>query len=334
MDALAAQSRTARPAWDARRQAWRVQVLGAGGARGRELTLALLAAGHPPANLALYGRRQRGLSWRGQRLCIEPLPELPPPAELVFLCTPAELSRELAPRLAARGARVIDLSGGLVPPREASLVLAELNAHALGAFTQELVLPLPSVALIAPALALLEHAVGLAEVDVCAVVAAASEGARGIMGLRRERAGSAPAEGAARLGTLRPAEQVLPGFEERLARELASLLGQPDLRIDAQAWVGDLERCDAFALKVLLHAPLEPEAARELLAAAPGLEVVPDGRAPEPARASGSGRIHVGRIRSGSRGPRSLCFSAAGDQLRAGSSLAALRVAARLPVAG
>jgi aspartate-semialdehyde dehydrogenase len=333
MDALVTPVKSAVD-WDGARRAWRVQILGAGGARGRELTVALLAAGHPPMRLALYGRARRGLSWRGQRLTIEPLPATPPSAELAFLCTPPEVSRELAPRLAARGARVIDLSGGLVPPRDGSLVLAEINGDALGAFTQELALPLPTTALIAPALAVLERAAGLAEVDLFAVVAAAGEGARGILGLRRERGGAPAADGETRLGELRAAERVLPGLEERLVRELRALLGQPDLLLDAHAWVGDLERCDAFALKVLLHAPLEAEAARELFEGAPGLVVEPGGATPEPARVTGSGRIHVGRIRPGSRGPRSLCFSAAGDQLRGGSSLAALRVAARLPAAG
>lgn len=320
--------------WDGLRAKWRVQVFGASGARGRELTLALLAAGHPPERLALYGRARRSLTWRGQHLSIQALPPRPPPAELAFLCTPPQLARELARDLAARGTRVIDLSGGLAAPRTGSLVLDELNGHTLGAFTEEIVLPLPTTALAAPPLALLERAAGLAEVDLFAVVAAASEGAEGILGLRSERRGTPATAGAERLGTLRPCARVLPGFEAGLVRELRTLLGQPELMLDVDAWVGDLERCDTLSFKVRLHAPLEPEAARELFEAAPGLCVEPDGRAPEAARCAGSGRIHLGRIRSGSRGPRSLCFSAAGDQLRVGSSLAALKVATRLPVAG
>jgi aspartate-semialdehyde dehydrogenase len=333
--------------WDAARARWRVQVYGAGGARGRELVRALLTCGHPPARLALFGRSARTLRWRDEVLVQAPIPAQVPAGELAFVCTPPELSRLLAPRLAARGLRVIDLSGGLRGSPDSALVLAGCNLGVegeldveLSAFTEQLALPLPSTALVAPVLALLERAVGLAEVDLFAVIAAAGAGAREVFALRAElcaraAAGGAPAfEAGARVGNLRPAEALHPGFEAELAAEIAALLGRDDLFLDVSAVAGDLERCDAFALKVLLHAPLAPEEAAELFAGSDALEAVAGGRAPSPAECAGSARIQVGRIRPGSRGPRSLCFSATGDQLRAGSSLAALRVAARLPVMG
>lgn len=326
--------------WDAGHARWNVQVYGAGGARGRELVRGLLQCGHPPGRLTLFGRSARQLRWHGQRLPIHALPPSPPRADLAFLCTPAELSRELAPRLAAHGTRVIDLGGGLRTRPGCTLALAELNGGALGAFTEELALPLPTTALIGPALALLEREVGLAEVDLFAVVGAAAEGAEGIFALRaelRERAasgGAASPRPEARIGNLRPGEVLLPGFEAEVARELRTLLAQPELLLDVDLQAGDLERCDAFALKVLLHAPLEPREARELFESSDSLAVVEDGRLLTPASSAGRSRLQVGRIRSGSRGPRSLCFSAAGDQLLAGSSCAALRVAARLPVGG
>lgn len=327
-------------AWDAAHARWSVQVFGAGGASGRELVRGLLECGHAPGRLTLFGRSARMLQWRGQRLPIHAQPASPPRADLAFLCTPPELSRELAPRLAERGTRVIDLGGGLCTRPGATLCLAEVNGAELGAFTEELALPLPTAALIAPALVRLEREVGLAEVDLFAVVGAAAAGAEGIFALRaelRERGaeGGTPSHAPeARVGNLRPGEVLRPGFEAELGRQLRTLLGQPELLLDVDLQAGDLERCDAFALKVLLHAPLEPQAARELFAASDSLQVVEDGRLLTPASSTGRTRLQVGRIRSGSRGPRSLCFSAAGDQLLAGSSCAALRVAARLPVGG
>jgi len=324
-------------AWDAAHAAWRIQVHGAGSARGRELVLALLAAGHPASRLKLYGRRARTLVGRDQRLAIEPLPSAPPPAELAFLCLPPELARRQSQALAARGTRVIDLASGSARRPEATLVLDERSGTDLGAFTTELVLPLASTALIAGPLAALDAAAGLAEVDLFAVVGAAALGATGILALRRELcavggAGGAPRRSAeARVGNLRPSETIRADFEGELTHELRTLLAQPELPLDAQAMAGDLERCDLFAVKALLHQPLDPEEARERFAAASGIALAADGGAPTPAASAGSATVQVGRIRSGSRGPRSLCFLAAGDQLVAGSAIAALRVAARLP---
>jgi N-acetyl-gamma-glutamyl-phosphate reductase len=94
-------------------------IVGASGYTGLELTR--LLARHPGVRLtALCSDR-----WSGERAGAR-LPLAGPAAELgylplaegekvdaavVFLATPAEVSAELAPRLLARGARVIDLSG-------------------------------------------------------------------------------------------------------------------------------------------------------------------------------------------------------------------------------
>jgi aspartate-semialdehyde dehydrogenase len=316
--------------WDAAHARWRVQVFGATGARGRELVLALLQAGHPPARLELYARGAHALAWRGTSLPVRPVPRALPRGELAFLCTPPGPARELSQRLV--GTRVVDVSGGL--RRDAAgLYLPGVNDGALGAFTEQLVLPLPSTALLAPALARVERAVGLAELDVFAVVAAAHGGAREMAALRAElaarSAGAPDAAGATRIGNLRPMASLQRDFEAEMAGELKHLLARPDLLVDVTAVAGDSERCDFFAVKALLHAPLDFEALEEVFADDETL-VVEAGAGPTPAAATGGLRLRVGRIRAGSRGPRSLCFSAAGDQLRAGSVQAALRLAARL----
>lgn len=96
-----------------------VAVVGASGYSGLELTR--LAARHPELRIAsLFSDR-----WAGEAAA-DRLP-LPAPAaslrysaladapgldaEIAFLATPAEVSLELAPKLLARGVRVVDLSG-------------------------------------------------------------------------------------------------------------------------------------------------------------------------------------------------------------------------------
>ena len=94
-------------------------VVGASGYSGLELTR--LLARHPHLRLtALLSDRWAGEA-AGARLPLEgpaaalrygPLSGAPEvDAELCFLATPAEVSADLAPRLLARGVRVVDLSG-------------------------------------------------------------------------------------------------------------------------------------------------------------------------------------------------------------------------------
>jgi N-acetyl-gamma-glutamyl-phosphate reductase len=96
-----------------------VALVGASGYTGLELTR--LLARHPRVRLAaLYSDRwadesaadRLPLAGDAARLRYLPLAEAErADAELAFLATPAEVSAELAPKLLAKGARVVDLSG-------------------------------------------------------------------------------------------------------------------------------------------------------------------------------------------------------------------------------
>src|SRR5512142_155583 len=94
-------------------------IVGASGYTGLELTR--LLARHPRLRLAaLYSDRWSDEAAGGRvpldgaaaALRYRPLAQAEKAdAEVVFLATPAEVSAELAPKLLAAGARVIDLSG-------------------------------------------------------------------------------------------------------------------------------------------------------------------------------------------------------------------------------
>jgi N-acetyl-gamma-glutamyl-phosphate reductase len=96
-----------------------VAIVGASGYSGLELTR--LLARHPSLRLAaLYSDRwaaelagaRVALSGPAAALPYRPLAEAPGvDAEIAFLATPAEVSADLAPKLLARGVRVVDLSG-------------------------------------------------------------------------------------------------------------------------------------------------------------------------------------------------------------------------------
>ncbi len=83
-----------------------------------------------------------------------------------------------------------------------------------------------------------------------------------------------------------------------------------------------------------VHATFEREvtaqAARAVLSAAPGVEVIDDlelGQYPTPADVVGTDPTYVGRIRQGLDDPRQLELFVCGDNLRKGAALNTLQIA-------
>jgi len=328
-------------AWDAAHRGLRVQVFGAGGAAGREITAALLARGHPRARLSLFGRRGRSLDWRGESVRISPVPAQLAWAELAFLCTPPDVAARLAPVLTRAGTRVIDLSGAFRARADLPLVAPEIDPGELGAFTQLVALPSRSASVLVRPLWALERAVGLEEVVCTALFSAAAVGGREILELRSELEARQEGEEAHASTGLVANVRSVPGAavaggdavaELELAGELGRLLHRPDLPMDLTGLRTDVERCDAFVLALRTRDPVTPAGAAEALAAFPGIQVEEGPEGPAARSCVGSDLVHVGRIRAGSRGATSLCCFAVGDQLRLGAANAALLAASILPV--
>jgi aspartate-semialdehyde dehydrogenase len=70
--------------------------------------------------------------------------------------------------------------------------------------------------------------------------------------------------------------------------------------------------------------PITPDRARELLAGAPGVELVD---VPTPLRAAGADPTYVGRIRADETAPNGLALFCSGDNLRKGAALNAVQLA-------
>ena len=78
---------------------------------------------------------------------------------------------------------------------------------------------------------------------------------------------------------------------------------------------------------------IDPEEARELLRAAPGVEVRDDpanGVYPSPLEAAGRDEVLVGRIRRSDQHEDGLLLFACGDNLRKGAALNGIQIAERL----
>jgi len=337
--------------WTDAHRAQRVAIVGATGAVGRELAQLLIAADHPRERIDCLARRPGELALDARTtLAVRALgPDADTGAlagaQLVFLCTPSEVSRTLAPRLAALGVRTIDLSSAHRMRPDVALVVPEINGHELARAGRLIANPNCTTAIAALPLAVLDRAAGLAEVIVVSFQAASGAGVPGVEALARE---SREAVGLA-VGADRPpspfaaplAYNVIPavaevdaggtsGEEHKVIEELRKILGRPDLVVEVTTTRVPVERCHSVAVHLRLERDLSPAEARRLLQSAPGVRVDDDPHGPRPRESAGTDPVHVGRIRAGTRGKRSLCFFAVGDQIRKGAALNALQIAAAL----
>jgi aspartate-semialdehyde dehydrogenase len=83
------------------------------------------------------------------------------------------------------------------------------------------------------------------------------------------------------------------------------------------------------AIHLELERPMDPDEAREILRAAPGIVVLDDPRAstyPMPLGVAGSDPVFVGRLRKDPSHPRGLALWVVGDNLRKGAALNAIQV--------
>ena len=160
----------------------RVVVVGATGAVGREALALLESRGHPREHVvAVASERSAGscLPYEGGDLrvrSIAQLDELVQADVLVLLAVSADLARELAPRLAAVGARVVDNSSAFRSDPDVPLVVPEVNASALNSDARLVANPNCSTILMLVALEPLRRSFGVERVVISTYQAVSGAG--------------------------------------------------------------------------------------------------------------------------------------------------------------
>lgn len=325
----------------------RVAVVGASGAVGKELVEILIDAGHPLELVDVYARRAGPLSIRGRSLAMRAFDaergvDGLGACDVAFLCTPNEASRVLAPALARAGVPTIDLSSEFRMHPEVPLVVPEINAEALDGAQRLVANPNCTTAIGALPLARVEALFGLEEVIVASYQAASGAGAAGLAALDAEIAAVARGDAAARAEgspfAAPLALNVIPGIasigadgwsgeELKIEGETRRILGRATLLVEATTVRVPVARCHSVAVHVRTRDEVDLERLRDDLSRAPGIELSSEPHGPRPRECAGRDPVCVGRLRTGRRGTRSLCFFAVGDQLRKGAALNALQIA-------
>jgi len=222
------------------------------------------------------------------------------------------------------------------------LVVPEINREALFQHRGIIANPNCTTAILAMALWPLHRAFGARRVIVATYQAASGAGAGGMEELSAEthRAlhGEAPR---ARVFPHPLPFNVIPhidAFQEngytreemKVVWETHKIFGDHSIRISATAVRVPTLRAHAEAVSVEFERPVTPEAAKEVLRKAPGVEVVDEPRAnryPMPLTASGKWDVEVGRIRKSLAFENGLDLFVVGDQLLKGAALNAVQIA-------
>jgi aspartate-semialdehyde dehydrogenase len=329
-----------------------VAIVGATGAVGAELIACLEQREFPLRALRLYASPRsagRRLMFRGEGIAVEALSEDGlAGADIALFSAGSTASRRFAPAAVTRGAVVVDNSSAFRMDAGVPLVVPEVNEGAITSHRGIIANPNCVAIIAAVALWPLHRAIGISRVIAATYQAASGAGAAAMAELRN-------ATGAYLAGRpFTPAvlrhpyafnlfshdTSVDPDTgtneeEAKVVRELRKIMQTPQLPIGITCIRVPVLRAHSLALTVELARVIAPAAAREILAAAPGIRIVDDAgenHYPMPNEASGQGDVLVGRIRRDGSDPsgRSLALFVAGDQLLKGAALNAVQIAEKL----
>jgi aspartate-semialdehyde dehydrogenase len=328
----------------------RVGVIGATGAVGKELVEVLAKRRFPVTELRLFastrsaGTKQK-TPWGDITIEAYSL-DAARGLDLALLAVSGEFAKAHARALAAAGVAVVDNSSALRLEDDVPLVVPEVNAAAIGG-GRLIANPNCTTAILVVALEPLRQAFGLKRVIVSTYQAASGAGAEGMAELEREtrrvlvEGGPAGHEVFAHplaFNVIPQIDSFQPnGYtreEMKVAWESRKIMGLPDLLISCTAVRIPTFRVHAEAITIETERPVTPEAARAVLAKAPGIKVVDDPAAqryPMPITATGQDDVEAGRIRANPVfGECGLDLFLCGDQLLKGAALNAVQIAERL----
>jgi aspartate-semialdehyde dehydrogenase len=253
--------------------------------------------------------------------------------DLVFFCGRAALAERYA-EIAAAHAWVIDNSPAYRLRPDVPMVAADVNAGVLeGVGTRGLIaLPGSASVALATALAPLQAMAPLARVDVATYQAVSGSGRPAMDELAGETVAMLSGRQArGRAFGRQIAFNVIPQVdavdedgvsreERRLWAETRSLLGAPDLPVNATAVRVPVFFGHSLAVHALFTGPVTPARAGEVLRRGAGIEVVEaDSTAqfPTPATlATAPDKVYVGRIRADPTRDRALNFWVVADNVR------------------
>lgn len=328
------------------KKSYHVAIVGATGAVGQELLRVLERRAFPVERLLpLCSERSAGtpVSFRGQQIPAKRLgPDSFAGVEIAFFSAGGNISREYAPIARDAGAIVIDNSSVFRMEPDVPLIIPEINGDDVRQHRGLIANPNCTTAVALMALYPLHRAFGVRRVIAASYQAVSGSGARAIDELRSQV--QAAAANQAPVAAIYPhpiafnllphVDSFLPGGytkeEMKMQNEGRRIMHLPDFRASVTCVRVPVYRAHSVAVTAEFERPVSVEEAHEVLAKAPGLELVDEpqnNRYPMPLFTAGKDNCEVGRVRRDCAFENGLSFWVSGDQLLKGAALNAVQIA-------
>jgi aspartate-semialdehyde dehydrogenase len=325
-----------------------VAVVGATGVVGGTMIQNLIEREFPMGELRLLASARsagRSVVVDGTEHTVqEATPDMFDGVDIALFSAGGETSKHLAPEAARRGATVIDNSSAWRMDPEVPLVVSQVNPDDLEWHEGIIANPNCSTMQLVPVLMALRDAVGLERVIVDTYQAVSGTGGKAIRELQAQveaHVAGGPLDVAVYPHQI--AFNALPqvdvfldnGYtkeEWKVVTESRKILHLPGLRISSTAVRVPVFVAHSEAVHVETTEPIDPDRARTLFAAVPGVVVQDDPSTstyPLATEAAGSDEIYVGRVRQDPSvdGGRGLAFWIVSDNLRKGAATNAVQIA-------
>lgn len=329
-------------------RSFHVAVVGATGAVGEAMLSILAERNFPIASLSLVASsRSAGgeVEFNGQKHTIKDLADFDPSGvDIALFSAGGSVSKEYGPKFAAAGAVVIDNSSAFRYDDDVPLVVSEVNPEQVANRPRGIIAnPNCSTMQMLVALAPLHRRYGIERINV-ATYQSVSGGGRSALEELGKQTGQLLSfqEIDPQRFPVQIAFNLIPqiddflenGFtkeEMKLVWETRKILGDDSIMVNPTAVRVPVFYGHSEAVAIETRDKVTAEAARELLAQSPGVEVVDRREAggyPTPVtHASGTDAVYVGRIREDISHPRGLNLWIVSDNIRKGAALNAVQIA-------
>jgi len=327
-------------------KSYHIAIVGATGAVGAELLRVLERRNFPIASLsAVSSARSIGKSVRFHDELI-PVQELAEHTfdkiDIAFFSAGGAVSRKFIPVARRAGAIAVDNSSVFRMDSDVPLVIPEINAADAYNHSGVIANPNCTTAIALMGIYPLHRAFGVRRVFAASYQAVSGSGARAIDELREQVKNA--------LQGRQPTEEVyahpiafnlLPhvdsflesGYtkeEMKMQNEGRKIMHLPKFRASVTCVRVPVYRAHSVAISAEFDQPVSVERAREVLAKAPGLELVDEpenNRYPMPITVAEKDNCQVGRVRVDCAFDNGLSFWVSGDQLLKGAALNAVQIA-------
>ncbi|MCL4114670.1 UNVERIFIED_CONTAM: hypothetical protein GTU68_058753, partial [Idotea baltica] len=323
-----------------------VAIVGATGAVGQIVIDLLQKRKFPAKNfrfLASARSAGKSITFNGQDYTLEELTmDAFAGTDLVIASTPDDVAADFLPAAVDAGAKVIDESGYWRMNDDVALVVPEINPQ--DALNAKGIIASPNCSTTQMVMAMkpLHDASPIQRVIVSTYQAVSGAGLQGttdlVEGTRAELAETKydyqafnhpiAFNAIPQIGSVR--QDGYTSEELKMVYETRKIFNDKSIQVNPTCVRIPVANCHSETITVETERPIEPDEARRLFEAFPGIEVLDNtanGTYPMPLNCTGRDEVFIGRIRKDISNPNGLSFWCVSDNLRKGAATNAVQIA-------